>query len=256
MDFLDELENCILPADGAPGSLLRARGFVASGCAEELCASNPDAVRQVHADFVAAGARVLRTNSFAGNAVQLAGYGCEYRLSELNWLAARLAVDAAKGSGAYVAACVGPLGGGPADSVERRVLFEEQMGALLDGGARLVLLEGFSDVEELLAAIEAKHSLHHCPVIATVTCDAPLGAAFERLRAAEADVIGVCSESAAQLSLGGRPRAVFHGAGAPVEYAIASGALAAAGVSLIGGGPGIAPEHIAAFSDALALPRK
>jgi len=269
MDFLAELENRILPADGAPGSLLRARRLVATGCAEELCASAADAVRQVHTDFLNAGARMLRTNSFAGSAPQLAKHGCEHRVGELNWLAAQLAVNAAKGSGAYVAACLGPLGDGPADQAEQRALFEEQMGALLDGGARLVLLEGFAEIEELLAALEAKHTLHHCPVIATVVCAAsgempdgtPLATAFARLRAAEADVVGVSCKRAfdAALLAGAAPGplAVFHGSGLPPEeFAAVSRLSAKAGVSLIGGRSGIAPEHVAAFVETLSAPRQ
>lgn len=266
MDFLDELQSRVLPGDGAPGPLLRARGFAGSGCIEELCASNAEAVRQVHADFLLAGARVLRTNSFAGNAVQLARHGCEHRVGELNWLAAQLAVQATKGSGAHIAACVGPLGGGPMSAAERRGLFEEQMGALLDGGARLVLFEAFTDLDELLAAIEAKHTLHHCPVIATVcgdlAGDPSLDAAFARLRAADADVVGLSDRAVPDTmqTLAARAEgsvAVFHGSGGPpADYATVSRALAEAGVSLIGGRAGIAPEHVAAFVDALALSAK
>lgn len=255
----------VLPADGTPASLLRARGAVTSGCAEELCARDPEAVRKVHADFLAAGARVLRTNSFAGSASQLARHGCEHRVGELNWLAAQLAVAAAKGSGATVAACLGPLGEASLDASAKRALFEEQMGALLDGGARLVLLEGFIDLDELLVALEAKHTLHHCPVIATVVCDRRgrlldgtlLPEAFARLRAAEADVVGISCDAAFEAVVltdaGEGPLAVFHGNDAgPAAFTKASAAFAAAGVSLIGGRGSAAPEHVAAFSGTLS----
>jgi len=269
MDFLSEVQSRVLPADGAPGPLLRARGFAHGGSVEELCASQPDAVRQVHADFIGAGSRLIRTNSFAGNAVQLAEHACAHRVGELNWLASQLAVSAAKGTGVHVAACLGPLGGGPTDAAARRALFEEQLGALLDGGARLVLLEGFSDLDELVTAIEAKHTLHHCPVIATVVCDAAgempdgtaVATAFARLRAAEADVVGVSCERPVTATLFNYdvdvPLAVFHGSSSsPEEFSEACRALTAAGAALVGGGRGVTPEHLAAFAEALTLPPK
>ena len=284
MEFLDELQSRVIPGDGAMATLLMERGVSGEACFEELCASQPDLVRQVHADYVAAGARVLRTNSFGGNAIRLARHGCEHRVGELNWLAAQLAGEVAKGTGARVAASVGPLGLSAEESrsVDRLALFEEQMGALLDGGARIVFLETFTLLDELLVAVEAKHTLHHCPVIASVVCNAqgvmpdgtPLGAAFARLRAAEVDVVGVnCGANphatlAALRSAGIEGLvAAFPNAGLPVEnagrlsfpispedFARGALALAEAGVRLIGGCCGNGPAHIAAFTALLPPP--
>src|SRR5437868_6865698 len=167
MEFLDELQSRVIPGDGAMATLLIERGVPMDACFEELCASRPEMVRQVHADYLEAGARIVRTNSFGGNAVRLAKHGCEHRVGELNWLAAQLAGEVVKGTGARVAASVGPLGLPPEESqrVDRLAIFLEQMGALLDGGARIVCLETFTLLDELLVAVEAKHTLHHCPVI-------------------------------------------------------------------------------------------
>ena len=110
MDFLDELQNRILPGDGAMGTALMDAGVPLDRCFEELCVSQPDLVARVHAEYLAAGARVIETNSFGANAVRLAKHGMEHRVSELNWSAAQLAKEAAKGLGAYVAGSVGPLG--------------------------------------------------------------------------------------------------------------------------------------------------
>jgi methionine synthase I (cobalamin-dependent) len=281
MEFLDELQARVIPGDGAMATLLIERGVPLEACFEELCASQPDMVRQVHADYLAAGARILRTNSFGGNAVRLAKHGCEHRVGELNWLAAQLAGEIAKGTEARVAASVGPLGLPPEESrgVDRLAIFLEQMGALLDGGARIVFLETFTLLDELLVAVEAKHTLHHCPVIASVVCNArgmmpdgtPLAEAFARLRAAEVDVVGVnCgtdpTETLAVLQGAGIAGLVsaFPSAGRPLEEggrlvyplgpedcARGARALAEAGVRLIGGCCGHGPAHIAAFTESL-----
>ena len=276
MDFLDELQSRVIPGDGAMATLLIERGMPMDACFEELCASRPELVRQVHADYLAAGARILRTNSFGGNAVRLARHGCEHRVGELNWLAAQLAGEVAKGTGARVAASVGPLGLSPEESrgVHRLAIFEEQMGALLDGGARLVFLETFTLLDELLVAVEAKHTLHHCPVIASVACDAqgrmrdgtPLAEAFAKLRAAEVDVVGVnCgtdpAETLAVLRAAGIAGlvAAFPSAGSgtgPDDFARDARALAEAGVRLIGGCCGHGPAHIAAFTEQLTANAK
>src|SRR5688572_3428747 len=137
MDFLDELQHRVLPGDGAMGTLLLERGFSLERCFEELSVSAPDVVRTVHEDYIAAGARVIRTNSFGANAVRLAGHGLERRVSEINWSAAQLARECARSKGVYVAGSVGPLGltaeEARADGIDRHAVFTEQIGALLDG---------------------------------------------------------------------------------------------------------------------------
>ena len=106
MDFLDELQDRIIPGDGAMGTLLMERGVPLERCFEELCVSAPDTIRGVHRDYIAAGARVIETNSFGANAVRLARHGLEHRVSELNWAAAQLARECARGKSVYVAGSV------------------------------------------------------------------------------------------------------------------------------------------------------
>src|SRR5258707_136053 len=84
MDFLDELQHRILIGDGAMGTELLAAGVPRGRCLEELCVSKPDLVRGVHERYLAAGARIIETNSFGANAVRLAQHGCEHRVSEIN----------------------------------------------------------------------------------------------------------------------------------------------------------------------------
>ena len=207
-------------------------------------------------------------------------------MSEINWSAAQLAKDAAKGHDVYVAGSVGPLGitaaEAKAQGIDRHAIFTEQIGALLDGGCRVIMLETFQDVDELLIALHAKQSLHHCPVVTSLVCDASgrladgttLAAAFERLRAADADVVGInCvspQEALSALANHGDPGplAAFPHAGLPttaadrrLSYPITPAAFAALGldlsrqgIHLVGGCCGVGPQHIAALVAALPVP--
>jgi len=284
MDFPEELQHRVLPGDGAMGTALMAAGVSAEACLEELCVSRPELVREVHAQAIAAGARLIRTNTFGANSVRLARHGMAHRVSEINWSAAQIAKDVTRGMGVYVAGSVGPLGISAAEAegrgIDREEVFTEQIGALLDGGARVIFLETFLDLEELLLAVYVKHSLHHCPVIASLACPddgrlpggTTLAEAFAKLRAADADVVGInCVNgpaTAVRLVDGiadDGPLAVFPSAGLPErrdgrlvypampeDFGNAVGALAKGRVRLIGGCCGTGPAHLAAIVEALA----
>lgn len=279
MDFLDELQHRILPGDGAMGTELLAAGVPPDRCLEELCVSSPDLVRGLHELYVAAGARVIETNSFGANAVRLARHGYEARVNEINWTAAQLAKDVAKGTGVYVAGSVGPLGisaeEAEAQGIDRHEVFTEQIGALLDGGCNLIMLETFLDVEELLIALNAKQSLHHCPAVALLSGSDPtwLGPALARLRTADAEVVGVnCVDGEQALELyalhDDGPLAAFPNAGLPEtqdgrlvyrvtpEDFVATAIALPPTVRLIGGCCGTGPRHIAALVKALEEVRK
>src|SRR5688500_17381035 len=150
MDFLDELTANPLPGDGAMGTLLMERGIPAGCCFEELSVSAPELIGTVHRDYIDAGARVIRTNSFGANAVRLAPHGFERRIGEINWSAAQLARAAARGHDTLVAGSVGPLGitaeEADARGLDRAAVFNDQIGSLLDGGAQLMFFETFTDL--------------------------------------------------------------------------------------------------------------
>jgi homocysteine S-methyltransferase len=281
MDFLDEFHHRVVIGDGAMGTELLASGIPPGQCLEELCVSQPDMVRGVHERYLAAGARLIETNTFGANAVRLAPHGCEHRVGEINWTAAQLARDVARGQGVYVAGSVGPLGitadEAAAQGIDRHEVFTEQIGALLDGGCQLIFLETFLDADELLIALEAKQALHHCPAVALLAGqdrEAFQGAAA-RFRAADAEIVGVnCVDGKQALHLlegldAEEPLAAFPSAGlpethgrqlhyptTPEAFAVTGRSLAEHGVRLIGGCCGVGPAHIAALAAALGAMAK
>src|SRR5271163_5322222 len=84
MDFLDELNTRVLCGDGAMGTELMSSGVPIDVCFEELNVSGPEVVSRIHDSYVAAGARLIETNTFGANASRLAKHGLENRVRELN----------------------------------------------------------------------------------------------------------------------------------------------------------------------------
>lgn len=189
--------------DGAMGTMLYAKGVYINRCYDELNLSNPDLVREIHSEYIRAGADIIETNTFGATAYKLQQYGLEANLHEINALAARIAREAA-GDRAYVAGAIGPLGlriepYGPTSFAEAKDLFKTQAVALLEGGVDLFCLETFSDVSEIRQAIDAIRELCDLPIVAQMTIMTDGNTLFgttpelftERLDGWGADVIGL-----------------------------------------------------------------
>src|SRR5881409_816388 len=74
-DLLTRLENHVLVCDGAMGTMLYSKGVFISRCFDELNISNPDLVREVHLDYIKAGADIIETNTFGANRTKLMTHG-------------------------------------------------------------------------------------------------------------------------------------------------------------------------------------
>ena len=135
-NFRDLLESDhVTVFDGAMGTMLYAKGVYINRSYDELNLTAPDLVREIHEEYVRAGAEVIETNTYGASATKLQQYGLEASMREINVRAARLAREAAAGR-AYVAGAVGPLGlriepYGPTSFDEAKDLFKEQVSALL-----------------------------------------------------------------------------------------------------------------------------
>jgi len=159
--------------DGAMGTMLYGRGVFLNVCYDELNLKQPGLVRDIHREYVRAGAELLETNTFGANPVKLAIHGLAAETERINTEAAGLAREAA-GSRAAVAGAIGPLGVriepfGEMSVSEARDAFALQVRGLLAGGVDGFILETFSDVAELGAAFQAVRSLSDLPVIAQMT---------------------------------------------------------------------------------------
>lgn len=264
--------------DGAMGTQLYAQGFFLNVCYDELALKQPALVRSVHEAYVAAGAEIIETNTFGASPAKLASYGLADETERINRAAAELARSAARGQAAVVGA-IGPLGlrlepFGPTSQAEAQAHFARQVKGLLEGGVDGFVIETFSDVAELRAALDAVRAACDLPVVAQMTVGTDgltyLGTAPEdfakTLTAWGADVVGVnCSvgpagvleaiERMAKVTdrpLSGQPNAGLPKAvedrkiylASPEYVASYAKRMVEAGARFVGGCCGTTPEHI------------
>src|SRR5262249_43780190 len=148
------------------GTLLYAKGVFINKCYDELNITQPDLIRNIHQEYLNAGADIIETNPFGGNSFRLARHGLAEQVHEVNFKGARLASEAAdafnlkKAGSVLVAGSVGPLGIrieplGKTAREEARASFREQIAALVEGGVDLVMLEAFGYLEGLHQGILA-----------------------------------------------------------------------------------------------------
>ena len=176
-DLLARIKQSPVLCDGAMGTLLYAKGVFINRCYDELNLSQADLIRGIHHEYLQAGAEIIETNTFGANSFRLARHSLADRVRDINLAGARLARDAAKSFDVWVAGSVGPLDIrieplGKISYEEARAAFRDQIAALIEGGADLLILETFGYLEELHQAILAAREVNaKIPVIAQVTID-------------------------------------------------------------------------------------
>ena len=192
--------------DGAMGTMLYSRGMFVNLSYDGLNLTHPGMVQEVHEAYVKAGAEILETNTFGANPVKLSSHGLDDDTEAINRSAVVIARRAANGR-ALVVGAIGPLGirlepWGPTAREEAIGFFSRQVRGLLEGEVDGFILETFSDLHEVEAALCAVKALSDLPVIAQMTVgqdgNTSYGTAVEtiasRLTDLGADVVGLnCS---------------------------------------------------------------
>src|SRR5438552_4396090 len=273
------------------GTQLYAQGVPYERCFDELDLRQGDLVQAVHRGYIAAGAEVIETNTFAANRVRLAAYGLAGRVRDINFRGVKIAREAREISGdpVFLAGSVSSIGQplapvGIITPEEARAIFTEQIEALLEAGVDLLVLETFSSPIELREAVlAAKSASADLPIVAQVSVDEDgntlagatprdVVAALDSLRV---DALGVNCGVGPQAALDAiqqmrpltrTPLSAMPNAGNPTTqggrqiyvstpeyFADYARRFAEAGVSIIGGCCGTTPEHIAGMR--AALPR-
>ncbi len=286
-DFNARLRDSILIADGAMGSMLH-EAVGPQRCFDELNATQPEAVFRVHQAYVEAGAQIIETNTFGANRYKLTPLGLGDQVVPFNHRGVKIAREARESAAreVLIAGSIGPLGVAhqvraiPAEEICE--IFKEQALALEERGADLFILETFSDIEELLAAIDAIRSFSSLPIIAEMTYSEegttfggtrPREAAL-RLKEKNVQAIGanctlgpqsllpILQELAGvgQVPLSAMPNAGFpkrvgdrtvYPRSSPQYFALFAQEAVAMGVRILGGCCGTTPEHIRAIADAV-----
>jgi homocysteine S-methyltransferase len=276
--------------DGAMGTLLHERGVKVETCFDALNLSQPGLVADVHRDYIEAGAQIIQTNTFGANRFKLSQHGLGDQVAEINAAGVDLARKVVQASfkNVLIAGDVGPLGVrlapfGRVQPEQAFAAFSEQITALTKAGVDLLILETFTDIHEIVEAIQAAKAVApDLMVIASMTFtrdnltllgDTPAKVAHH-VHEAGADVIGInCSGGPNQLlnllkqMREAVPEGVFSvmpNAGWPQQvegrimypagpeyfgdYALS---FWREGASVVGGCCGTTPRHIASMSNAL-----
>ena len=287
--FSERMAEGALLCDGAMGTVLYARGVPLDACFDVLNLNNAHLVQAVHADYVAAGADAIETNTFGANRFKLAVHGLEAQVREINRRGVRLARDVRESAGrdVWVLGSMGPLGKyleplGTVTAEEAREVFREQAEALLEGGVDAFVVETFSDLTEIALAVAAIRSITDLPVIAQMAftdegvtfMGRPPGEVARTLRALGVQALGAnCSVGSSTLydvlermapEGGGLPLAIQPNAGLPSRIgerliylsspgymADYAGRMVEAGARLVGGCCGTTPAHTAAMRETL-----
>jgi homocysteine S-methyltransferase len=275
--------------DGGMGTQLYAQGVPYERCFDELNLRQGDLVQAVHRAYIAAGAEVIETNTFAANRVRLAAYGLAERVRDINFRGVKIAREAREVSGesVFLAGSVSSIGQplapvGTITAEEARAIFIEQIEALLEAGVDLLVLETFSSPIELREAVQAAKSVSaDLPIIAQVSVDEDgntLAGATPReviaaLESLGVDALGVNCGVGPQAALDAiqqmrpltrTPLSAMPNAGNPTTqggrqiyvstpeyFADYARRFAEAGVAIIGGCCGTTPAHIAAMRNVL-----
>ena len=166
-------------ADGAWGTELQKRGLESGACPDAWNLHHAESVAEVARAYVAAGSRIILTNTFRANRVALAGYGLAADTRAINRAGAALSRSAALSCSSpdgrpLVFASLGPTGkllaAGDIGEAEVLAAYEEQAAALAEGGADALLVETMSDpLEAALALAGARKT--GLPVVVSFTFD-------------------------------------------------------------------------------------
>lgn len=140
-----------------------------------LSLTRPDIVRAIHAEYLEAGADIIETNTFSGTTIAQADYGLEKAVYDINYHSAKIAREVADEftkmdpkKPRFVAGSMGPTnrtasispdvndpGFRAVNFEDLRIAYKEQVEALLDGGADILLVETVFDTLNAKAALFA-----------------------------------------------------------------------------------------------------
>lgn len=279
-------EKKIVLLDGATGSNLMKAGMPRGVCTEQWVQENPQALLKLQRAYVRAGSDIIYAPTFSANRHSLARHGLQREVQRLNGELIALSKEAAEGK-ALVAGDLTTTGVPlePMGSMKYEELFsiyQEQIAALQEAGADLLVVETMLAVDETAVALEAAQSVCELPVMCSLTVQADGTAYFggdcieavQTLQELGASAVGInCSCGPEQLGSIVRnmkkaakvPLLVKPNAGMPVisdqgeaiypmgaeEFAEHMQALVAAGANLIGGCCGTSPEFIAALKKSM-----
>lgn len=285
-EFQQLTQQGIVILDGATGSNFRRAGMPVGVSGELWALEHPEVVIELQRAYVDAGSQIVYAPTFSANRIGLGMHGLEGRLQELNTGLVALSKRAADGR-ALVAGDItttGKILEPQGDMTYQQLLdvYREQIQALAEAGADLIVAETMLTLEETMAALEAAQAVCGLPVMCTLTLEADGhllygGTAVEAVEALQemgAAAVGLnCSvgpdqlesvvsamKAAARVPVIAKPNAGMptmddqgfaHYSMSPEDFARAMKKLTWRGARIVGGCCGTDPEYIRALAQAV-----
>src|SRR5918911_723619 len=238
--------------DGAMGTQLYQRGVPYERCFDELNLVQPDLVQEVHRAYIAAGAEVIETNTFAANRVRLADFGLEHRVRDINVRGVRVAREAKEVSGepVFLGGSVSGIGqplapvGTITPEEARSVSADLPILAEVSVGDEGTTLSGATpeDVVRLLEPLDITALGVNCGVGPQSALEA-----IKRMAPLSRWPLVAMPNAGLPWNQGGRQMY----ASTPAYFAEYAARFTQAGVAIVGGCCGTTPAHIAAMSAVL-----
>nr|WP_297874601.1 homocysteine S-methyltransferase family protein [uncultured Blautia sp.] len=273
-EFQQLVKNGPVILDGATGSNLMKAGMPRGVCTEKWVCENPEPLTQLQKAYKKAGSQIVYASTFSANRISLENYGLENQVKELNTALMGISRNAV-GKDVLVAGDLTTTGKQEISYEELLEAYKEQILALVEAGADLLVAETMMGITECMAAIDAAASVCELPVMCTLTVESDgslffgdnIYEAVETLAEMGADAVGInCSTGPDQLlsvvenmrEKVSIPLIVKPNAGMPVidekgnpvysmgpeEFAVHMKCLVEAGADIVGGCCGTAPEYI------------
>lgn len=281
-EFQELAGKGVVLLDGATGSCLRAKAgnIPANVCMEDWICSNPEFLMDLQKEYEEAGSQIVYAPSFSANRISLKKHGLENEVERLNSSLVEISRKAV-GSGVLVAGDLTTTGEllEPLGEMEEEELFEvycQQIRALAEAGADLLVAETMLCVAETEVAVKAAAEVCDLPVMCTLTVSENGRALFggtaveavETLQELGAAAVGVnCSvgpeqlekivadmKAAAKVPVIAKPNAGLPKTDAegkiyydmqPEHFASSVMKLVDAGAGIVGGCCGTGPAYIA-----------
>ncbi len=282
-EFQELVNRGTVLLDGATGSCLREKGMPSNICVEDWICSHPDLLTDLQKEYEDAGSQIVYAPSFSANRISLKKHGLENDVERLNSSLVEISRKTV-GSGVLVAGDLTTTGEllEPLGELEEEELFEvycQQIRALAEAGADLLVAETMLCVAETEVAVKAAAAVCDLPVMCTLTVSENGRALFggtaveavETLQELGAAAVGVnCSVGPAQLQKivtdmkaaakvpviakpnAGLPKTDASGSiyydMQPEEFASHMEQLIACGAGMVGGCCGTSPAYIRALA--------
>ena len=175
-EFLARAADHVLLLDGATGSNLRKVGMPVGISSEEWVLKNPEVLKELQRAYVEAGSEIVYAPTFGANRISLMNFGLEKQVTEMNRRLLAISKEAV-GACALVAGDLTTTGKllEPRGDLSYETLYQiyqEQIKALADAGADLLVAETMLSVDETVAALDAAQSVCDLPVMCTLSLEA------------------------------------------------------------------------------------